>query len=84
MSGIWRARTVSPNSNERLMTSARLRAAKRIPREIAALSPSPLRSSTRTGMIFAPNASPVTPTPLSTLSAIVDATCVPCPLRSCG
>ena len=66
------------------MICTRLRAAKRIPRAIAALSPSPLRSSTRTGMIRAPNASPVTPTPLSMLSAIVDATWVPCPLRSFG
>ena len=41
MSGISLARTFLPNSKEMLMTSAWLRAAKRIPREIAALSPSP-------------------------------------------
>ena len=48
------ARTVSPNSNERLMTSAPCRVAQRMPWEIDKESPSPLRSSTRTGMIFAP------------------------------
>jgi hypothetical protein len=54
MSGIWSRVTELPNSNDRLTTSAPRRAAKRMPAEMATLSPSPSRSSTRTGMIRVP------------------------------
>ena len=66
------------------MTSAPWRTAKRMPAVIAALSPSPRALRTRTGMIFAPYASPVTPRSLCVLSPIVLATWVPWPFSSCG
>ena len=72
------------NSNERLMIFAPWSAAKRMPCAIRAESPSPSRSSTFTGISFAPYASPVSPTALPVPSAIVPATCVPWPLSSLG
>ena len=54
ISGMSRAVSPRPNSNERLMTWAWWRVAKRMPAAIVGMSPSPTASSTRTGMIFAP------------------------------
>ena len=51
--------------------------AKSMPSATSKKLPSPSASSTFTGMIAQPNASPATPMPLFVASAIVEATCVP-------
>ena len=50
-----------------------------MPLAIESSSPSPYLLRTLTGMIVAPYASPVRPTPLLGVSTIVLATCVPWP-----
>jgi hypothetical protein len=78
-SGISAERTSAGNSSDRLITSARWRAAYRIARAIAAESPSPFASSTRSGMILALKAIPAVATRLLVVCAIVPVTCVPWP-----
>ncbi len=55
-----------------------------MPAVMSTLSPAPSASSTRTGMILAPYARPVTPVWLCVLSPIVLATWVPWPFSSFG
>ena len=73
-----------PNVQLRLATRISWAAANAIARTPSETKPLPSLSSTRSGTIRAPYATPATPTPLSPTAAIVPATWVPWPFSSSG